>query len=166
MGPTHGQFATIRRVVTRHDENGHAVVWMDGPAANASDTEGQRRSTLLWSSGELPAPFLDDVDGGAAELGTNPPPGGTRFAIIEYLPGASYQAFHRTDTIDYVICISGEITMDLDQGSVKLSSGDVLIQLGTNHGWRNEGNTSALVGFVLIDGAPKNSADLPPARHP
>jgi uncharacterized cupin superfamily protein len=44
---------------------------------------------------------------------------------------------HRTETIDYVIVIEGEIEMDMDASSVKLKAGDVMVQRGTNHAWAN-----------------------------
>jgi uncharacterized cupin superfamily protein len=59
---------------------------------------------------------------------------------------------HRTETIDYAICIEGEITMLLDEGEVTLRAGDVLIQLGTNHAWSNRSGKVAKMLYVLIDG--------------
>ena len=44
---------------------------------------------------------------------------------------------HRTETIDYAIVLSGEITMILDDQDVLLKAGDVVIQCGTNHAWSN-----------------------------
>ena len=107
---------------------------------------------------------MNTEDAGQWELGTPPPAGGTRFCVIESLPGASYPALHRTDTVDYVICISGSITMDLDDSTVVLEAGDVVVQLGANHGWRNETDDLAVVAFILVDGKPKASPDLPPPR--
>jgi uncharacterized cupin superfamily protein len=59
---------------------------------------------------------------------------------------------HRTETIDYAIVVSGEITMLLDVGEVVLQAGDILVQCGTNHAWVNRSNAAAVVIFVLIDG--------------
>ena len=61
---------------------------------------------------------------------------------------------HRTETIDYVIVIEGEIDMDMDDSTVKLKAGDVMVQRGTNHAWANRGSTRARVAFVLIDAEP------------
>lgn len=123
-----------------------------------------RRSTLIWATKETPADFLDTEDAGQWDLGTPPPAGGTRFCIIENLPGSAYPALHRTDTVDYVICLAGEITMDLDDSTVVIKAGEVVVQLGGNHGWRNETDALAVVAFVLVDGKPKASPDLPPPR--
>ena len=66
--------------------------------------------------------------------------------------GGRHPLMHRTETIDYAIVVSGEITMLLDVGEVLLKAGDILIQCGTNHAWVNRSNAPAVVIFVLIDG--------------
>ncbi len=156
-------YSSIRRIVTGHDDSGKSVIISDGVATNYRQL-GTRRSTLMWATKETPADFLDTEDAGQWMLGTPPPPGGTRFCIIESAPGATYPALHRTDTIDYVICLKGEIAMDLDDSTVVMRAGDVLVQLGTHHGWRNETKMPASVAFILIDGKPKFSSKLPAPR--
>jgi hypothetical protein len=66
--------------------------------------------------------------------------------------GGRHPMMHRTQTIDYAICIEGEITMLLDEAEVELRAGDVLIQLGTNHAWSNRSGKVAKMLYVLIDG--------------
>ena len=66
--------------------------------------------------------------------------------------GGRHPLMHRTETIDYAIVLSGEITMLLDVGEVVLNAGDILVQCGTNHAWVNRSNAAAVVIFVLIDG--------------
>ena len=63
-------------------------------------------------------------------------PNGTRFCVIDFPPG-NHPHMHRTETIDYVIVIEGEIEMDMDDSTVKLKAGDIMIQRGTNHAWAN-----------------------------
>ena len=112
----------------------------------------------------------------------HPPKGGTIFRIAEIAPeseeirnmtpekareifkmmgneaassfgrGGRHPMMHRTQTIDYAVCIEGEITMLLDEGEVTLKAGDVLIQLGTNHAWSNRSGKVAKMLYVLIDG--------------
>jgi uncharacterized cupin superfamily protein len=60
---------------------------------------------------------------------------------------------HRTETIDYAIVLSGEITMVLDDADVLLKAGDVVVQCGTNHAWSNRSDAPCVVAFVLIVGA-------------
>jgi mannose-6-phosphate isomerase-like protein (cupin superfamily) len=59
---------------------------------------------------------------------------------------------HRTETIDYALVLSGEITMVLDQQDVVLKAGDIVVQCGTNHAWANRSNAPCIVAFMLIDG--------------
>jgi uncharacterized cupin superfamily protein len=61
---------------------------------------------------------------------------------------------HRTETIDYVIVIEGEIDMDMDDSTVKLKAGDIMVQRGTNHAWANRSSKHARVAFVLVDAKP------------
>ena len=116
---------------------------------------------MVWSTDATPTGILGEVDEGNRVLGTNPPPGGSRFTMMEFQPGNALHGLHRTDTVDYVICISGEMTMLLDDdASVTLHPGDVLIQRGTNHGWVNRGRVPCRLAVVLIDGTPKRAGSI------
>jgi quercetin dioxygenase-like cupin family protein len=148
--------APIRRVVTGHDENGVAKVLTDGPARNVKFPAPGVVSTLMWCSEEAPADIAvgEDVeDMGDRILGTAPPPSGTRFCVMDIPPG-NPGVMHRTETLDYVLVLSGELEMLLNDSTVQLAAGDILIQRGTNHGFRNKGASSARVAFVLIDAKP------------
>ena len=59
---------------------------------------------------------------------------------------------HRTESIDYGIVISGEITLILDDSEVTLKAGDVVVQCGTVHAWSNRKNENCRMAFILIDG--------------
>ena len=63
---------------------------------------------------------------------------------------------HRTPTTDYIILLSGQITLVLDKQEVDMRPFDTVIQRGTNHAWVNKGNEDALLMAVLVDtGQPK-----------
>ena len=62
-----------------------------------------------------------------------------------------HPAMHKTDTIDYIILLKGDVTLILDQEEVDIKPFDVVIQRGTNHAWVNNGNDPALLIAVLID---------------
>lgn len=146
----------VRRVVTGHDLNNVAKVIIDGPATNKKYPRPGAVATLIWATCETPAnmPVGEDFeDMGARILGTAPPPNGTRFTVNDIPPGAA-GTMHRTETIDYVIVISGEIDMEMDASTVTLKAGDVMVQRGTNHAWVNRGTEVARVAFVLIDAKP------------
>lgn len=149
-------YPPIRRIVTGHDANKTAKVIKDGPAANAKYPGLGVVSTLIWCTDASPADIRagqDVEDMGARIIGTAPPKNGTRFAVIDFPPG-NPAVTHRTETVDYVIVISGEIDMDMDDSTVKLKAGDVMVQRGTNHAWVNRGSDRARLAFVLIDAQP------------
>ena len=61
---------------------------------------------------------------------------------------------HTTRTIDYIILLSGQVTLLLDEGEVELEPFDVVVQRGTNHAWVNHGSEPALLAGILIDAEP------------
>jgi quercetin dioxygenase-like cupin family protein len=140
-------------VVTGHDANQIAKVLIDAPAANRRRSKSGGMATLIWCTDRMPADILTGEDMGARVLGTPPPPNGTRFTVNDIPPGRT-GPMHRTETIDYVIVLAGEIEMEMDDSTIKLKAGDVLVQRGTNHAWINRGPAPARVAFILIDAAP------------
>ena len=72
--------------------------------------------------------------------------------LAQYLePDAT--GMHTTPTIDFEVVLSGEIVLELDEGaSVTLRTGDTIVQNGTRHRWRNDGDVPAVVA-VFICGA-------------
>jgi uncharacterized cupin superfamily protein len=58
---------------------------------------------------------------------------------------------HRTRTVDYAVILSGEIDMMLDETTVHVKAGDVVIQQATNHAWVNRGTQPCRILFVLMD---------------
>ena len=58
---------------------------------------------------------------------------------------------HKTETIDYIILLKGDVSLILDEDEVRLKPFDVVVQRGTNHAWVNHGDEPALLIAVLID---------------
>ena len=104
----------IRRIVAGHNEKGRATIVMDGPAPNQQIREQGHISTFIWSSDEAPAEVWSGEDFGARENVIQPAPNGSGFRIVEFPPGAPGM-MHRTDTLDYAICMSGEIDMEMEK---------------------------------------------------
>lgn len=172
----------VRRVVTGKDNSGKAVVLSDGDAAQVHERKLLGVTNfVLWSTDSAPAMLSESIDGAERELGIMPPRAGTIFRIIEFAPQHAATAtpqeklelfrkmgltpegpaaapprdpgMHRTRTIDYVVILSGEIDMLLDDSEVHLRAGDVVIQRGTNHAWVNRGTQPCRAVFVLLDAA-------------
>ena len=81
--------------------------------------------------------------------------GEERAAAVALRPDISrHPSMHRTRTVDYVVLLRGEVTMLLDEGEVQLKPFVVVVQRGTNHGWVNNGEKTALLAGVLVDAEP------------
>lgn len=61
---------------------------------------------------------------------------------------------HATDTIDFTILLTGEVTVLLDEGEVTLKPLDCSIQRGVNHGWVNRCKETAIVCAAVVDAQP------------
>ena len=130
----------IRRVVTAHDVMGHSVVQADEKVAVPGLPDENLRSAVIWTTGTVPAensvdePFdvHDDQDDGVSMNGA-----ASVLRIVEFGPGYASPK-HRTVSIDYLFVLSGELELELDRGTlVRLYQGDIVVQRGTSHLWRN-----------------------------
>src|SRR5262245_15413908 len=83
----HVNIQPIRRVVTGHDAQGHAVVVTDGPAARVLHRPSRPGVALtdLWATSGGPAARADG-DPVDRPVVLHPPPGGTVFRIIQFDP--------------------------------------------------------------------------------
>jgi quercetin dioxygenase-like cupin family protein len=142
----------IRRVVTGHDAQGKARVAIDELCRNVISRRPNHASCVVWSTGEFPADNGDERDGAAREVATTDP-NGTVFRIVEYRPGVAPRN-HRTESIDYAVVLAGEIDMELEEQTVQLRAGDVLVQRGTVHNWVNRGTEPCVIAFVLVAARP------------
>jgi quercetin dioxygenase-like cupin family protein len=146
-----GEFAMaieVRRVVTGHDASGRAIVKIDEIVKNP--VEGRRGAFVhpVWTTEGFPVDNDGQEDAGERKVSTTLS-NGMIFRVIEFAPGVVPRN-HRTDSIDYAVVLKGEIDMELDDTSVHLKTGDVLVQRGTIHNWVNRGTESCVIAFVLI----------------
>jgi quercetin dioxygenase-like cupin family protein len=142
----------IRRVVTGHDQSGKAVIKIDEIAKKISSGRPGQSAVVIWSTDGHPIDNTDPYDGSERKLGTSLSEG-TVFRVVRYDPGVSPRN-HRTDSIDYAVVISGEIDMNIDDETVHLKAGDLMVQRGTIHNWVNNGKEPCLIAFVLIGAKP------------
>jgi quercetin dioxygenase-like cupin family protein len=143
----------VRRVVTGHNDKGHAIVEVDEMAKNVISNRPGAESCVVWSTKGFPVDndgFKDPTAGDFKTTVEN----GTVFRVVRYAPGVTPRN-HRTDSIDYAVVMEGEIDMELDDGVVAhLKAGDLLVQRGTVHNWVNRGKNVCVIAFVLISGKP------------
>jgi hypothetical protein len=138
------------------------------------------RSTLVWATERDEPIASDGSDPTPSVRSFHPEPGSTRLLVFQFPPDSVYagprydadaapadsaQAFpglaelfesdapgmHTSETVDYCIVLAGEPVLELDAGAVcALQSGDIVVQNGTRHAWRNPGEKPATVAFVLV----------------
>ena len=147
----------IRRVVTGHDASGRAIVKIDEVAKNLVSSRPGATACVVWTTEGFPVDNTGEEDAGLRKTGTTLD-NGTVFRILELAPGVSPRN-HRTDSIDYAVVMSGEVDMELDDTTVHLKAGDVLVQRGTIHNWVNRGTEPCVIAFVLIAAKPVTVGD-------
>jgi quercetin dioxygenase-like cupin family protein len=143
---------SVRRVVTGHDKNGRAKVSIDETVQNVAQLRPGAEAAAIWTSEGFPVDNDGSDDTSTRKVGTSLP-NGTVFRVLSYGPGLAPRN-HRTDSIDYVTVISGEIDLEIDGTSVYLKAGDVLVQRGTIHNWVNRGNAPCIIASVLVAAKP------------
>ena len=139
----------VRRVITGHDATGKAIVKIDEVARHVFTGRPGATACNIWTTEGFPVDNDGAEDAGQRKAGTTLP-NGTIFRMIEFAPGVAARN-HRTDSIDYITVISGEIDMELDDSTVHLQAGDVMVQRGTIHNWVNRGTGPCVLTVVLID---------------
>jgi len=60
--------------------------------------------------------------------------------------------------------ISGQITFGVETGEVTLSAGDVLVDRGVVHSWRNDGNEDAVYTVVALPASPLKTTGVQEGR--
>lgn len=172
-----------QRIVTGHDPAGRSTVASSGPLPSVGEFRQFPGFAveLIWQTapGPIPAHPVDSARpphsvlpaaGGSCAMRVTFPPQHSAIAadfdpqaaareLCERLPGlgelfeADAPGFHRSDTIDYGVLLEGELTLELDDGERVLRQGDVVVQMGTRHAWRNTGNSPARMLFVMVGAA-------------
>jgi quercetin dioxygenase-like cupin family protein len=144
----------IRRVVTGPDANdGKSAAMMDS-RVTVTPLATNLGAANLWVTDSYPI-SLSKSDTRDKSVGVSPPDNGTQFGVVEFAPyNADHPAppiWHRTRTVDYVVVVSGEIDLMLEDSVVHLKAGDTVVQQATNHAWVNRGKEPCRLVFVLMD---------------
>lgn len=174
-------WSSLRRIVTANDAKGRSEIALDAKPAKvlAVDEAGLAE---IWTAALTADALLSGDDRLAAEdVRLEPDRNAVKVRWFSVAPedatksaeeneaaaafgfaavGASHAradtarhpAMHKTDTLDVIILVRGEVDMLLDNDEVKsLKPGDVVIQRATNHAWVNRGKETALLVAVLIN---------------
>jgi hypothetical protein len=169
---------TYRRIVTGN-ANGKAVVQSDEPLlAYEFKTVPGYEHTLIWVNPATPD-LSKEQSFDRYPDSVVPGPGGTSLHFVTFPPSSvfadpSFDAeaaqeealvrlrgladhfekedpgMHKTNTVDYAVVYEGEIWLELDDArTIHLQRGDVVVQNGARHAWRNRGTTPVTMLFFL-----------------
>ncbi|GAA3753202.1 cupin domain-containing protein [Salinactinospora qingdaonensis] len=169
-----------RLVVTGHEPDGTSVFLSDTQLDPVTVGAAPGLAFyLLWGTQEE-IPTVGSTPQQPTTLPFFAGPGGTRFLLARYEPESStpepvgdpaeldaeaahklpgllevdepdHPGMHTTDTLDYAICLTGELYLELDNGKeVLLTPGTCVVQQGTRHAWHNRGEEAAVMCFVGI----------------
>jgi hypothetical protein len=138
------------------------------------------RATLAWATDHGDRVSRDGMDPTPGVTSFVPDPGSTRLIVMQFPPDSVYGSpdfdpssagaenleivpglaehfepdapgMHTIDSIDYGIVLAGEPVLELDDGNVKaLKPGDIVVQNGTRHAWRNPTDSPTTIAFVLV----------------
>ncbi|MGO7897236.1 cupin domain-containing protein [Rhizobium ruizarguesonis] len=168
-----------RRVVTGL-KDGKSVFVSDGPPPNAhiyTSVPGHMTS-VLYATASKPRLPQDHAEQAPPHIRIPPEPGETKLMVVVFPPDSVFatvdhqaafeeqalhipgliQAFeaeapgmHTTKSVDYDIVLDGEVWLELDDGAeTLLKQGDIVVQCGTRHAWRNRSDKPATLCFILI----------------
>ena len=179
MGKISMRVIEMRRIVTGHNKDGKSVIISVSPPPKSIGEEVGGLFEL-WNTDGKKVDSKDTIDRADSDILLSPPKGGSKFRYFQINPlpegipndvlnqiahdnfsqvGAAgarvdttrHPAMHKTETIDYIILLKGEVTLLLDEEEVDLKPFDVVVQRGTNHAWVCKGQEPALFIAVLID---------------
>jgi quercetin dioxygenase-like cupin family protein len=129
-----------RRVVAGVGADGRSGIQIDGPS-----------KTVIWSTKDLPADNSGDADAGGGRFRF--PTSGADFVFSDFPPGGG-SPMHATDTLDFLVVVFGEITFITETGETLLKAGDVLVDRGVMHAWRNDSDQPCRIVNVLCPAYP------------
>ena len=150
---------SCRRVVTGLNEAGRSCVIFDGPGGVASQSGAQ--TILLWKTDQAPASNEGIADAADEPSSFNFTRGGSKFVIVRFPPGTgqtSGRGMHASNTLDYGVVLSGRVTIVLEEGEADLGPGDLIIDRGVLHAWRNTGSEDCVVLWTILDAEPVGAA--------
>jgi mannose-6-phosphate isomerase-like protein (cupin superfamily) len=171
-----GALSTPKRYITAHGANGESIfhtgvsepVVMYGESIkNASkkaagaemSPTASSSSCIAYTTSKPPILLADNVDIEAYSVhqsanATLPLPftfpGGTTTHYSEIGPGL-VTPMHRTVSIDQIVVLQGTLELILDSGEKRvLERGDMVVQRGTMHAWRNPSETDWVRFFAVV----------------
>jgi mannose-6-phosphate isomerase-like protein (cupin superfamily) len=138
----------------------------------------------IWATAETPVDNEIPGDRSLTSVSREPKPNGATFRMLEIFPDdpdpeaqrrkvqalhkdtqqkrmpteEDYQrhpSMHRTDTLDFIVCVKGEVYLMTDTDEVRMQPGDCTVIQGVNHAWSNRSTEPVLLSVAMIDAIPR-----------
>lgn len=160
-------FAHPTVYTTGHNKTGQATIQTVHKSEWVSVRQNTYSVSVINTTEGFPVDMNEDVDikshadlmaRGTLGLVRN---NGIVCRMLDFGPSTEHPMMHRTQSLDYGIIMEGSIEMSTDDGStIVMHKGDVMIQRGTMHAWKNPSTTEwCRVMFILINAKPLNGPD-------
>lgn len=151
------RYPNLRRVVTGHDADGKSVAMIDGLCAFHGDVAaGEWGVQDIWEHDAVPVQIdASEPDPTAGPVHFGLPENGIRVRVTDIAPSkpGAEPFMHRTNSVDYLHVLEGEIVMLLDDDKeVTLRKGDTIVQRATDHAWVNRTDTHCRLFIVMVAG--------------
>ena len=137
-----------------------------------------------WATAETPVDNSLTEDRALTSVTREPKPNGATFRMLQIYPDMAdldeqrrkieklhrdvghkrmpsdedlkrHPSMHRTDTLDFICCVKGEIYLMTDLDEVLLTPGDSVVIRGVNHAWSNRSTEPCLLAVSMIDAIPQ-----------
>lgn len=167
----------MRRVITGIDDEGRSVVEVSDEPAPTVEFGPGFAVTDLW---RVDAPPTSPADGHAPTEYSFEPTTGAVFRVVVIPPDEVVEAsiaagdrwgrnspyrrtgedygLHATTTQDWVTVLSGRVDLRMPDGQqVRLVPGDVVVQRGAEHAWRNPGPDPLVLHVAMLGVAHSSS---------
>src|SRR6266481_4210264 len=152
--------STYRRVVTMNVDGKSAVLSDDKMQAYEFKSVPGYEHTLVWV--DPTTPNLRNGQGFVRyPASVVPGPGGTSLHFVTFPPSSFFAepSFDNEAARREALVYDGEIWLELDDAkTVHLKKGDVVVQNGTRHAWRNKG-TAPVTMLFFLNGAKRVTRD-------
>lgn len=137
-----------RRVVIGIDTDGKSCIQIDGPVPQHSAS-----NNVIWRTPTVPADNSSPEDMAVPSTMEHLHDGGSNFLFVTFSPHLG-PYMHATDTLDYLVVLSGQIVLQLEAGEVVLNPGDLVVDRGVAHAWRNDTDQPATMVSVTVPAKP------------
>lgn len=140
----------MKRVITANDGQGRSYILKTEEVAPAGPVWHMPPGNLMGQEPENVGYDLSFPAGAHVRSIAIPPEAVMAEFLKTGIPGLDERGFHRTGSLDVIVLLEGRLILELDEASVELAPGDVVIQRDTNHAWRNPGTTDARCLAVIL----------------